>query len=74
MSLSMLCDQCSMSAINGCGSKGQDIGTCGKDANLAKLQTIFYYPYKNIKHKLDIIVGTNAPKNKNLGSIELSWK
>jgi len=48
MSLNMLCDQCSMSAINGCGSKGQDIGTCGKDANLAKLQDIMIYGLKGL--------------------------
>lgn len=48
MSLSMFCDQCSMSAINGCGSKGQEIGTCGKDANLAKLQDIMIYGLKGL--------------------------
>ena len=44
----MFCDQCSMSAINGCGSKGQDVGTCGKDANLAKLQDIMIYGLKGL--------------------------
>ncbi len=48
MSLSMFCDQCSMSAINGCGAKGQEIGTCGKDANLAKLQDIMIYGLKGL--------------------------
>ena len=48
MSLNMFCDQCSMSALNGCGSKGQDIGTCGKDANLAKLQDIMIYGLKGL--------------------------
>ena len=48
MSLNMLCDQCSMSAIGGCGSKGQDMGTCGKDANLAKLQDIMIYGLKGL--------------------------
>ena len=48
MSLSMFCDQCSMSAINGCGSKGQEAGTCGKDANLAKLQDIMIYGLKGL--------------------------
>lgn len=48
MSLNMFCDQCSMSAINGCGAKGQDIGTCGKDANLAKLQDIMIYGLKGL--------------------------
>ena len=37
-----------MSAINGCGAKGQDIGTCGKDANLAKLQDIMIYGLKGL--------------------------
>jgi len=44
----MLCDQCSMSAIGGCGSKGQEAGTCGKDANLAKLQDIMIYGLKGL--------------------------
>ncbi|NCB82355.1 MAG: hydroxylamine reductase [Bacilli bacterium] len=48
MSLSMFCDQCSMSALNGCGSKGQTSGTCGKDANLAKLQDIMIYGLKGL--------------------------
>ena len=48
MSYSMFCDQCSMSAINGCGAKGQEIGTCGKDANLAKLQDIMIYGLKGL--------------------------
>jgi hydroxylamine reductase len=37
-----------MSAIGGCGSKGQDAGTCGKDANLAKLQDIMIYGLKGL--------------------------
>ena len=37
-----------MSAINGCGAKGQDMGTCGKDANLAKLQDIMIYGLKGL--------------------------
>jgi len=48
MSLNMFCDQCSMSAIGGCGSKGQEAGTCGKDANLAKLQDIMIYGLKGL--------------------------
>jgi len=36
MSLNMLCDQCSMSAIGGCGSKGQDVGTCGQRCQLGE--------------------------------------
>ncbi len=48
MSLSMFCDQCSMSALNGCGSKGQTSGTCGKDANLSKLQDIMIYGLKGL--------------------------
>lgn len=48
MSISMFCDQCSMSALMGCGAKGQTIGTCGKDANLAKLQDIMIYGLKGL--------------------------
>ncbi|MDD3463734.1 MAG: hydroxylamine reductase [Sulfurospirillaceae bacterium] len=48
MSLNMFCDQCSMSAINGCGAKGQDIGVCGKDATLSKLQDIMIYGLKGL--------------------------
>lgn len=48
MSLSMLCNQCSMSMIGGCGSKGQEIGTCGKDKNLSQLQDIMIYGLKGL--------------------------
>lgn len=48
MSLNMLCNQCSMSMIGGCGSKGQEIGTCGKDKNLALLQDIMIYGLKGL--------------------------
>jgi hydroxylamine reductase len=37
-----------MSALNGCGAKGQEIGTCGKDANLAKLQDIMIYGLRGL--------------------------
>lgn len=48
MSLSMLCNQCSMSMVGGCGSKGQVVGTCGKDKNLALLQDIMVYGLKGL--------------------------
>lgn len=48
MSLNMLCNQCSMSMIGGCGSKGQEIGTCGKDKNLSQLQDIMIYGLKGL--------------------------
>ncbi|NLC28126.1 MAG: hydroxylamine reductase [Campylobacteraceae bacterium] len=44
----MFCDQCSMSALTGCGAKGQTIGVCGKDANLSKLQDIMIYGLKGL--------------------------
>jgi len=48
MDLNMLCNQCEMSAPNGCGSTGASIGTCGKDSNLAKLQDIMVYGLKGL--------------------------
>lgn len=36
----MFCYQCEMSAVDGCGSKGQTMGTCGKDENLSRLQDL----------------------------------
>lgn len=48
MSLYMLCNQCSMSMLGGCGSKGQEVGTCGKDKNLALLQDIMIYGLKGL--------------------------
>jgi hydroxylamine reductase len=48
MSLNMLCNQCSMSMLGGCGSKGQEVGTCGKDKNLALLQDIMIYGLKGL--------------------------
>ncbi|MBF0588451.1 MAG: hydroxylamine reductase [Magnetococcales bacterium] len=44
----MFCYQCSMSAPNGCGSKEQALGTCGKDANLARLQDIMIFGLKGL--------------------------
>lgn len=37
-----------MSALTGCGAKGQTIGVCGKDANLSKLQDIMIYGLKGL--------------------------
>jgi hydroxylamine reductase len=37
-----------MSMIGGCGSKGQEVGTCGKDKNLAHLQDIMIYGLKGL--------------------------
>jgi hydroxylamine reductase len=34
--------------IGGCGSKGQEIGTCGKDKNLSQLQDIMIYGLKGL--------------------------
>lgn len=48
MSLSMFCNQCSMSMVGGCGSKGQEVGTCGKDKNLALLQDMMVYGLKGL--------------------------
>lgn len=48
MSLNMLCNQCSMSMIGGCGSKGQEVGICGKDKNLANLQDMMIYGLKGL--------------------------
>ena len=39
----MFCYQCEMSAKNGCGSKNQTLGTCGKDENLARLQDLMIF-------------------------------
>ena len=46
--LSMLCNQCSMSMAGGCGSKGQEVGTCGKDKNLSNLQDMMIYGLKGL--------------------------
>jgi hydroxylamine reductase len=44
----MFCYQCEMTAPNGCGSKNQALGTCGKDANLARLQDIMVFGLKGL--------------------------
>ncbi|MGN7611740.1 hydroxylamine reductase [Magnetococcales bacterium HHB-1] len=44
----MFCYQCSMSAPDGCGAKDQDLGTCGKDKNLARLQDIMIFGLKGL--------------------------
>lgn len=46
--LQMFCYQCEMSAPNGCGSKGQSLGTCGKDANLSRLQDMMIFGLKGL--------------------------
>jgi hydroxylamine reductase len=34
--------------VGGCGSKGQEVGTCGKDKNLANLQDMMIYGLKGL--------------------------
>ncbi|OGH00958.1 MAG: hydroxylamine reductase [Candidatus Lambdaproteobacteria bacterium RIFOXYD1_FULL_56_27] len=46
--MQMFCNQCEMSVPGGCGSKGRDIGTCGKDANLTRLQDVMVYGLKGL--------------------------
>ena len=46
--MSMFCNQCEMSAPSGCGSKGQSIGTCGKDETLSNLQDTMIYGLKGL--------------------------
>ena len=44
----MFCYQCEMSTPGGCGSDGQTVGTCLKDANLARLQDIMLFGLKGL--------------------------
>lgn len=44
----MFCYQCEMSSPDGCGSKGQKMGTCGKDENLARLQDTMIFGLKGM--------------------------
>jgi hydroxylamine reductase len=37
-----------MSMAGGCGSKGQEVGTCGKDKNLSNLQDMMIYGLKGL--------------------------
>ena len=46
--LSMFCYQCEMSTPNGCGAKGQSLGTCGKNATLARLQDTMIFGLKGL--------------------------
>jgi len=46
--LQMFCNQCELSVVDGCGSKGKDVGTCGKTATLSKLQDIMVYGLKGL--------------------------
>ncbi len=50
----MFCYQCEMSALEGCGVKGQKEGTCGKPATLARLQDMMVFGLKG----LPLIVNT----------------
>ena len=44
----MFCNQCEMSTPGGCGSDGQALGTCLKDADLARLQDTMVYGLKGL--------------------------
>lgn len=46
--LEMFCHQCEMSAPGGCGSHGQDKGSCGKDSTLARLQDMMVFGLKGM--------------------------
>ncbi|PSM52724.1 putative hydroxylamine reductase [Campylobacter blaseri] len=46
--LEMFCHQCEMSTPGGCGSKGQSVGTCGKDSTLANLQDMMVFGLKGM--------------------------
>ncbi len=46
--MSMHCYQCEMSAVDGCGSHGQDQGTCGKTETLARLQDLMIFGLKGL--------------------------
>ena len=47
-SMSMFCYQCEMSMPEGCGSAGQSVGTCGKDATQTRLQDIMVFGLKGL--------------------------
>ncbi|MBE2986912.1 hydroxylamine reductase [Campylobacter sp. RM12920] len=61
--LQMFCHQCEMSMDNGCGSKGQPMGTCGKDATLARLQDTMVFGLKGLSayrhHAAELGADTN---------------
>jgi len=44
----MFCNQCEMSAIDGCGTNGQMMGTCGKNDTLSNLQDMMIYGLKGL--------------------------
>ena len=46
--MAMFCYQCEMSAPSGCGASGQQMGTCGKDATLARLQDMMVFGAKGL--------------------------
>jgi hydroxylamine reductase len=61
--LAMFCNQCEMSAPQGCGSNGQEIGTCGKDVNLASMQDTMIFGLKGLaayrQHAAELGVDTS---------------
>lgn len=46
--IDMFCYQCEMSMVGGCGSNGQDIGTCGKSALESRLQDMMIFGVKGL--------------------------
>ena len=60
----MFCYQCEMSAVEGCGVKGQKEGTCGKPATLARLQDMMVFGLKGLaayrEHAKELEADTSA--------------
>ena len=62
--MSMFCYQCEMSTPGGCGAKGQEQGTCGKNETLSRLQDMMVFGVKGLAayrmHAADLGADTRA--------------
>jgi hydroxylamine reductase len=58
-----------MSAPNGCGSSGANIGTCGKDENLTRLQDIMLFGLKGLSAYREHLNELDSTVTKNIDDV-----
>ena len=74
VNLPFFCWQCEMSSVGGCGSHGEDIGVCGKEATKARLQDIITYGLRGLsayrEHANELIDKNNPEEMARLKEID----
>ncbi len=67
--MSMFCYQCEMSAPDGCGSNGANIGVCGKNETLARLQDIMIFGLKGLSAYREHLNELDEKETKNIDDV-----